>query len=159
MTSPALPAVHLRSVLAQVPTSITMVSAFVDGQPLGMVIGSFVGLSLDPPLVGISPQLTSTTWPRLREARELGISLLTEEQGDNIRQFSGPSDRRFTDVAWHGDGDAVFLNSSSVRLKVELAEEWPVGDHTLAVLRVLDASESLGAPPLVFHRSRTTTVA
>lgn len=158
MISPTLPAPNLRSVLAQVPTSITMVSALIDGQPLGMVIGSFVGLSLNPPLVGISPQLTSTTWPQLRRARELGISLLTEGQRDDIRQFSGPSNQRFTNVGWHADGDAVLLTSSSVHLKVELVEEWPAGDHSFAVLRVLAASESAGASPLIFHRSRTTTV-
>ena len=43
--------IALRPVLAQAPTPITAVAGLVDAQPTSMIVASFIGLSLDPPLV------------------------------------------------------------------------------------------------------------
>ena len=48
---------HFRSVMGQVPTCVTVVTAIVDGSPVAMVIGSFVSVSLDPPLAGFFGKL------------------------------------------------------------------------------------------------------
>src|SRR5699024_3526658 len=71
--------VALRPIHAQAPTPITAVAGLVDGKPTSMIVASFIGLSLDPPLVGVSIQDTSTTWPRLRQAGCIGISALAAE--------------------------------------------------------------------------------
>lgn len=159
MTSPALHTTHLRTILAHVPTSITAVAALVDGNPAGMICGSFVGLSLEPPLVGLSIQKTSSTWPLLRASDSLGISVLTEEHRGVVRQIAGPASQRFNNLDWRDDAGAVLLDGACAHLRTRLHAEVDTGDHILAVLEVLDATEFLASTPLVFHGSQITTVA
>ena len=46
-----------RLVLGHFPTGVTVVTAMVDGEPVGFTIGSFTSVSLDPPLVGFLPMI------------------------------------------------------------------------------------------------------
>lgn len=159
MTSPTLTGTHLRTVLAHAPTSIVALSSLIDGQPDGMIAGSFVGISLDPPLVGVAIQDTSSTWPRLRSADAIGISVLTEEHAQLVRQLAGPKEHRFDRVGWFTDGEAVHLDQCCAQLTTQLVDEIPIGDHILAVMRVIDAAEFSTTRPLVFHGSQVTTIA
>ena len=56
-----------RKVLGRYPTGVTLVTGMGDGEPLAMVIGSFVSVSMDPPLVGFLPGRDSHTWPLIQE--------------------------------------------------------------------------------------------
>lgn len=159
MTFPALHGAQLRTILAHVPTPVTALAAEIHGTPTGMVLGSFVGLSLDPPLVAVSIRKQSTTWPVLRDAAQLGVSVLTEDHADLVRQLAGPVEHRFEGVAWHSEEGAVLIDSACAHLRTRLVDEVDTGDHVLAVLRVVDATEYVAAPPLVFHGSRITTTA
>ena len=145
--------IALRPVLAQAPTLITAVAALVDAQPTSMIVAPFIGLSLDPPLVGVSILDTSTTWPRLREADSIGISALAAEHAGIIRQLAGPADKRFDGVSWTADGTAVLIDGSTATFTTRLVEEITTGDHTLAALEVLDAASYAEQAPLVFHNS------
>lgn len=77
-TTPLSPT-ELRSAWASIPTPITTLAAVVDGRPIGLIVGSYVGLSLEPALVAVSVQKTSRSWPLLRAADHLGISVLTAD--------------------------------------------------------------------------------
>lgn len=156
MTAAAPTSQSLRSALAGIPTPVTAVGAVIDGEPLGMVVGSFVGLSLDPPLVAISIQATSTTWPELRKQDRLGISVLNGAHTEVTRQLAGPRSQRFDGVPWSDDDGAVLLDESETRLSVHLINEVDTGDHSFAILEVDDISTGVladGEQPLVFHRS------
>lgn len=63
---------HFRNVMGQIPTCVTVVTAMVEGEPVAMVIGSFVSVSLDPPLAGFFCTTASETWQQLRGAEVLG---------------------------------------------------------------------------------------
>src|SRR5699024_9494753 len=145
--------IALRQVLAQAPTPITAVAGLVDAQPTSMIVASFIVLSLHRPLVVVSIQATSTTWPRLREASSIGISALAAEHAGIIRQLAGPADERFDGVSWTADGTAVLIDGSTATFTTRLVEEITTGDHTLAVLEVLDAASYAEQTPLVFHNS------
>ena len=71
-----------RQVMGQVPTVVTVVTAMVDQVPQAMVIGSFVSVSLDPPLAGFFCTTTSDTWQELRRAEVLGVNVLGAHQVD-----------------------------------------------------------------------------
>ena len=53
---------HFRAVLGHFPTGVTIVSGLADGQPIGFTVGSFMSISLDPPLVGFLAMHDSETW-------------------------------------------------------------------------------------------------
>jgi flavin reductase (DIM6/NTAB) family NADH-FMN oxidoreductase RutF len=71
---------HFRTVMGQVPTCVTVVAAMVDDAPVAMVIGSFVSVSLEPPLAGFFCTTTSSTWQQLKSADVMGVNVLAADQ-------------------------------------------------------------------------------
>ena len=52
-----------RQVLGHFPTGVTIITATeADGTPVGLTIGSFTSVSLEPPLVGFLPMVGSGRW-------------------------------------------------------------------------------------------------
>jgi flavin reductase (DIM6/NTAB) family NADH-FMN oxidoreductase RutF len=144
---------QLRRVFAAFPTGIAAVAAVIDGTPAGLAASSFVSVSLDPPLVSVCIAHTSTTWPVLREARRLGISVLGVHHERASRQLSSRVGERFAGLDWRATaGGAVLLCQASAWFECSIDQEIPAGDHDIVLLRVHDlgASEVM---PLVFHDS------
>ena len=123
-------------------------------QLTGMAASAFTTVSLDPPLVSLCVQNTSTTWPRLRSAPAIGVSVFARDQSDLCRQLAGPSDSRFDGIVPVGTDDgAVFIPDAAASLSCSLYNEIPAGDHTLVLLRIEALRYDAGVEPLVFHAS------
>ena len=59
-----------RKVLGHFPTGVSVVTATTaEGLPIGLTIGSFTSVSLDPPLVGFLPQVDSERWAAINATR------------------------------------------------------------------------------------------
>jgi flavin reductase (DIM6/NTAB) family NADH-FMN oxidoreductase RutF len=144
---------QLRRVFAAFPTGVAAVAAAIDGEPAGLAANSFVSVSLDPALVSVCIAHTSTTWPTLRTADRLGISVLGDHQESVSRQLSSRDGARFAGLNWRvTDEGAVLLGEASAWFDCSIEREIPAGDHDIVLLRVHDlgASEVM---PLVFHGS------
>lgn len=145
---------YLRRVYGAFPTGVTAVAAVVDGKPLGLAASSFTTVSLDPPLVSVCVAHTSSTWPTLRTAPRLGISILAAHQGQVVRRLAARGVDRFAGLAWRATyGNAVLIDGASGWLEVSIDQQVRAGDHDIIVLRVheLHAQDDVG--PLVFHAS------
>jgi flavin reductase (DIM6/NTAB) family NADH-FMN oxidoreductase RutF len=153
----ALEPLRLRRVFGSFPTGVTVVAAEVDGVPAGLAANSFVSVSLDPPMVSICVAHSSTTWPVLRRAARLGVSVLGAHQEHVGRQLSARNADRFAALQWRTSPDgAILLEGSSAWLDCAIVQEIPAGDHDIVVLRVHDLDADPAVPPLVFHGSRYT---
>jgi hypothetical protein len=75
-------------VLGHFSTGVAVVSAMHQGAPVGLAMGSFFSVSLDPPLVGFCAAKTSKTWPGIKEAGRFGVNVLTADQEALCRQFA-----------------------------------------------------------------------
>lgn len=149
----ALGPAQLREVFSAYPTGVAAVAAVVGSEPAGIAASSFVSVSLDPPLVSVCVAHTSTTWPMLRTARRLGISVLGAGQEAACRQLSSRSCARFAALSWRASGDgAVLIGGASAWLECSLEQEIPAGDHDIVLLRVHDLGIT-DVMPLVFHGS------
>jgi flavin reductase (DIM6/NTAB) family NADH-FMN oxidoreductase RutF len=152
MTS-TLEQAQLRQVFAAFPTGVAAVAAVVDGEPTGLAANSFVSVSLVPPLVSVCIGHSSTTWPGLRTAPRLGISVLGAHQETASRQLSSRDGERFAGLDWratpHG---AVLVCEASAWFDCSIEQEIPAGDHDIVLLSVHDLGAS-EAMPLVFHGS------
>lgn len=145
----------LRDTFATFPSGVAVVAAEVDGQPVGLLLSSFVTVSLDPPLVSVCVDHASTTWPRLRRAGRVGVSVLSEAHEGVARQFAGPAEGRFTDVDLHvRESGAVLVGASAGWFECDIHEEVPAGDHDVVLLRVHGHRPGETTQPLVFHGSR-----
>ncbi|WP_067494893.1 flavin reductase family protein [Actinoplanes sp. TFC3] len=146
---------QLRRVFGSFPTGVTALAALVGDAPTGLAANSFVSVSLDPPMVSVCVARTSTTWPRLREANRLGVSVLGAHQEHVGRQLSAQVADRFAALSWRASQDgAVLLEGSSAWLDCSIEREIPAGDHDIVLLRVHDLDADPAVPPLVFHGSQ-----
>ncbi|MER5348637.1 flavin reductase family protein [Streptomyces mirabilis] len=137
------------------PSGVTAVCAQVNGAPIGLAASSFTSVSIDPPLVSLCIAHSSTTWPALRAARRLGISVLAEEHADIATSLSSKSRDRFDRVEWMADDNhCVFVRGSTLWLDCSIASEVPAGDHNIVVLLVHSVVPYPDVSPLVFHGSQ-----
>lgn len=144
----------LRTVFGIFPTGVVAVAAEVDRKPLGLAASSFTSVSLDPPLASISIANTSKTWPDLRRAAHLGVTILADHHGDLARRLSGPVERRFDGVEIaHSGSDGVVVVDGLAQFDTSIYREVEAGDHTIVLLEVHAVAHVDAASPLVFHRS------
>ncbi|KAA8959051.1 flavin reductase family protein [Mycobacterium sp.] len=144
----------LREAFGHFPTGVVAVAAEVGGVREGLAASTFVPVSLDPPLVSFCVQNTSTTWPKLKKAPSLGISVLGEAHDAAVRTLAAKTGDRFAglDTVCRSSG-AVFIKGTSVWLESAIEQLVPAGDHTIVVLRVSDIQVDPEVAPIVFHRS------
>ncbi|NQX28976.1 flavin reductase family protein [Microbacteriaceae bacterium VKM Ac-2854] len=146
----------LRQAFSHFPSGVAAFAAEVDGRLEGMVASSFtVGVSMDPPLVLFAVQNTSTTWPVLRGARRLGVSVMGADHEGPARQLASRNKLgRFEnlDVA-RSEAGAVFIHGSPLWLECSVFAEIPAGDHHVVLLEVTALHNDATIAPLVFHGS------
>lgn len=145
----------LKAAFGAFPCGVVALCAEVDGERHAMVASSFtVGVSFDPPLVLFSAQNASETWPLLRRAERIGVSILGTEQDSACLQLSRRGIDRLAGVAvTAGSGGSLLLDGAPVWLECSLHAEAPAGDHTIVVLQVEATRVDADASPLVYHRS------
>jgi flavin reductase (DIM6/NTAB) family NADH-FMN oxidoreductase RutF len=145
---------QLRQALACFPSGVTAVCALVDRTPIGMAASSFTSVSVDPPLVSVCIQKTSTTWPLLKRAPRLGLSVLAEGHDAACLALARKEGDRFGGVEWDaGPRRSVFIRGCSAWLECSLFEEVEAGDHIIALLEVHGLDTAPDTPPLIFHGS------
>ncbi|MCK9931949.1 flavin reductase family protein [Frankia sp. Mgl5] len=146
---------RLRNVFGAFPSGVAAVAALVEGVPVGIAASSFTSVSLDPPLVSLCIGHTSSTWPALRAAPRLGLSILSAEQERAARQLAGRRGDRFAELRWRvTDDGAVLLDGASAWIETSIDQQVRAGDHDIVVLRVHDLDADHDISPLVFHASQ-----
>jgi flavin reductase (DIM6/NTAB) family NADH-FMN oxidoreductase RutF len=145
---------QLRKAFGIFPTGVVAVAAEVGGRLVGLAASSFTSVSLEPPLVSLSIANASTTWPDLRRATHLGVTVLADHHRVAARQLAGPLESRFEGllVALSDDG-AVTLTDGLAQFVTTIYQEVEAGDHTIVLLRLHAVEHADNSLPLVFHRS------
>jgi len=149
---------RLRQAFGIFPTGVVAVAAEVDGVTTGLAASSFTSVSLEPPLVSFSVARTSKTWPDLRRADHLGVTILAGHHGEVCRQLAGPVEHRFDGVPVTASEDgAVTLDEGLARFDCTIYREVEAGDHIIVLLELHAVEHSADdgdtGNPLVFHRS------
>ena len=145
---------EFRRVLGHFPTGVTVVTATDDGTPVGLAIGSFGSVSLDPPLVMFCPGRTSTSWPAIRRSGSFCVNILADDQAALSSLFAGSEPDKFAGVtrSTRATGSPVIDGCVAwIDCTVETVHE--AGDHWIVVGRVADLG--VGRPeagPLIFFK-------
>lgn len=146
----------LRQVLRYIPTSLAVVATMDGPQPLGCTVGSFVTVSLEPPLVAYFAMRSSKTLRAIRRQRTFSVNILAEDQADLADLFARPSVSRFRDVPWWRLASGrPRLGDALVVVDCDLERTRTIGDHTMVLGRVTGATvRRPGVEPLVFAQGR-----
>lgn len=146
----------LRDVFAAFPSGVVSLAAYANGQREGLAASTFtVGVSLDPPLVAFAVQNSSRTWPRLRQAERIGVSVLADDQDKITRQLAAKEGDRFAGIDLSvTESGAIFVDRCALWLETSVYAELPAGDHHMVLLEVHGVTSPSHREPLVFHRSQ-----
>jgi flavin reductase (DIM6/NTAB) family NADH-FMN oxidoreductase RutF len=144
----------LRNAFASFPSGVVAVAARVDGELVGMAASSFTSVSMDPPLVSICVQKSSSTWPRLALSNRIGISVLSDAHHVACQKLSSKEGDRFQDLAiTETEVGAVFIDGSSSHFDCSVWSEVSAGDHKIVLLHVKGIDVKPDCLPMVFHAS------
>jgi flavin reductase (DIM6/NTAB) family NADH-FMN oxidoreductase RutF len=145
---------EFRRVLGHVPTGVAAITAMSsDGTPLGIAIGSFTSVSLDPPLVGFLPAKTSDSWPKISVVSRFMANVLCTHQRAVCEAMSRKTGK-FDDVEWVvGRRGNPMINGCVAWIDCDVHSVTEAGDHffVLGRVRALEIGEC--TEPLVFYKS------
>ena len=144
----------LRKVFGHYPTGVVVAAAMNDGQPVGMAIGSFSSVSLDPPLVSFMADRSSTSFPGIREAGSFCVNVLAEDQETVCRTFAMRGADKFAGVGWSpapATGSPL-LDDVVAWVDCDIADVIEAGDHHIVLGRVRDLGASPQRSPLLFFQ-------
>ena len=143
----------VRALMRRFPAGVAVVTVDLEGEELGLTVGSLLSLSLEPPLVGVSIARTAAIHELLRRAGRFAVSLLAGGQEAPAQHFA----RGVPPIAlWRGierrpeSGAAPHLAGALGWLDCELWREYEAGDHTLFAARVVAVEHGRAGSPLVY---------
>ncbi|GAA4674098.1 flavin reductase family protein [Gordonia humi] len=154
-TAPDTVREHFREALSHFGSGVVVITAIdPTGEPVGMTVGSFTSISLEPPLVGFFAAHTSTTLPRVLGGGTFCVNVLSETQHDLARAFARSGTAKFAGVEWTpGVGGAPRLAGAHAWIDATIDVRHTIGDHELIVGAVDGLLVPRTSDPLVFHRS------
>jgi flavin reductase (DIM6/NTAB) family NADH-FMN oxidoreductase RutF len=139
-----------RQVMGHFPTGVVIVAA---PGPVGTAIGSFISLSLDPPLVAFTVQKTSSTWPRIRDAGVFCVSVLAEDQEAVCRAFAQSGADKFAGIGYATmTSGAPRINDCTAWMDCDVDAVHEAGDHDIVVGRIREMGIERETKPLIFFR-------
>lgn len=153
--TPAQPDLDLmKQVNRQFVTGVTVVTAMDGEQPRGLAVNAFSSISLEPPMVMVCVQRTSSTYECLFRASHLAINILSTEQLDVVNRFASKSQDKFSGLDWEsGKFGSPLISRSSARMEVEIRERLQASTHTIFICRVVDAAVT-DLHPMVYSAGR-----
>ncbi len=153
---PTIDPALFRQVLGHFPTGVTVVTAAGADGPVGVAIGSFASISLDPPLVGFFLGTGSGSWAPMHEAGHFCVNVLCADQQELCGVMASKAEDKFDGVSWEAAADtgAPILPGVHAAIDCAIAQVVELGDHNLIVGRVLSLEPRRDAPPMVFYKGQ-----
>jgi flavin reductase (DIM6/NTAB) family NADH-FMN oxidoreductase RutF/DNA-binding IclR family transcriptional regulator len=143
-----------RTVLGRFPTGVVVVTAMSGQGPVGMAVGSFTSVSLDPPMVAFLPDRRSRTAALIREAGTFCVNVLSAEQAELCRRFAASGADKFAGVAWQPAevSGAPRLAAAVAWIDCDVAAVHDAGDHHIVVGDVRGLGLLEPGDPLLFYQ-------
>ena len=156
---------RFRQVLGHLPTGVVIVTGLdAQAQPVGVTIGSFVSVSLDPPFVGFFIG-KSRSWPDISQGTLFCANVLSDAQTELCWRFAkDPVDgatNRFDGLEWQKSANGSPILSgilASIDCTVESVTQ--VGDHRFVLGRVTSLNTTdVTNNAMVFYKGKVGGVA
>lgn len=152
-SQPAINPDVFRNVLGHFPTGVTAVTAMSPDGPVGMAIGSFTSVSLDPPLVAFLPTKDSTTYQQIAAAGSFCVNVMGHSQLEVCGVMASRRDDKFEGVSWRpGPTGSPIIEGSVAYIDCEIHAIHDGGDHDIVVGRVVELDVMDDAAPLLFFK-------
>jgi flavin reductase (DIM6/NTAB) family NADH-FMN oxidoreductase RutF len=152
--SKAIDPALFRETLGHYPTGVAVVTAIAEtGKPVGMVVGTFSSVSLDPPLIAFFPAGTSKSFKQLRTARTFAVNVLAADQEPLCRQLATSEADKFEGVRWRpGPLGSPILENVVSWIECTFEQMREAGDHYIVLGRVHELAVERSTLPLLFFQ-------
>lgn len=141
-----------------VPTVVTVVmfDQQDEAKPVGITIGSFVSLSLEPPLVCFNIMKSARIHPTALRATHFVVHVLRDDQSDLSDRFAMPHFSKDDQLDGVGLADGPFgfpvLDDALVRFDCSMEAIHDAGDHSILIGRIQAILEGRPGRPVVYHQ-------
>ncbi len=147
---------EFRQGMRHVPTVVTVVTFDAKEGPIGLTIGSFVSLSLDPPLVCFNVQKESDIHDHIVKAPHFLVHVLKDDQATVSDRFADSAlttrDTIDTNLVEVGPRNIPTLKAYLVRFECKQWAVYDGGDHSIILGSVVKIEEGDAARPIVYHQ-------
>ena len=142
--------------MRRLPAPVCVLTLVDQGRPTGLTVGSFVSLSLRPPLVGVSINREAQIHEPMRETEIFAVNLLAADQDGVAQHFarSVPPIAMWRGIRVRPGSEPPLLEGAAGWLTCRRAQDVPVGDHTLFVAEVLRVEPGAPGPALAYVGQR-----
>ncbi|HLI06787.1 MAG TPA: flavin reductase family protein [Ktedonobacteraceae bacterium] len=149
-----------RTTMARFATGVTVVTTRLDHACFGLTVNAFCSVSLNPPLILVSLDLTSQTYAAICRSGVFAVNVLTQEQEQLALRFARKDlqSKTFGDIPLHTGGTTgvPLFAEALARIECRVAHEYPGGDHALVLGEVVSVDycdDRLANEPLLYYRS------
>jgi flavin reductase (DIM6/NTAB) family NADH-FMN oxidoreductase RutF len=143
-----------RDVLRSWASGVTVVTTRAGDKMHGMTVSAFSSVSLDPPLVLVCANQSSTTHGVIEEGGLFTVNILAAHQADisNVFASSENEDSRLESVSWsEGETGTPLIDEALACLECRVTSAHQEGSHTIYVGQVA-AVHTTDAEPLLYYQ-------
>ena len=153
LSRPDIDPARFRQLLGRFATGVTILTVRgPGGRPAGMTASSLASVSLQPPLVSVCLDHAAELHDLIVAAPELVVNVLESRQEELARRFADKHEDRFDGVGYHvGPDGQILLDGALAHLECQQFAQYPGGDHTIVVGRVIGGDAHEGHP-LTYYR-------
>jgi flavin reductase (DIM6/NTAB) family NADH-FMN oxidoreductase RutF/DNA-binding GntR family transcriptional regulator len=143
---------EFRDVIGHFASGVTVITSRHDGEPKGTTASAVTSLSLEPPMVIVCLNKTSSTGQAVSASGRFAVNILGEDQASEAMSFAKKEGDKFSGVAMNdGACGEPLLADALATLECHVAEEMTGGTHSVFFGEVERASARAGAPLAYFR--------
>lgn len=149
--------VKFKAVMGNYPSGVAIVtSKNKDSEPVGILINSFVSISIKPNLVMWSIGHNSRMYEQFENTDKYTINLLAGDQSSLLKDFTRPFEDRFKDIEWTYDHDTdPIIHGTYASLECVKVSKFDAGNHTMYIGEVKNIHFNEDLPPLLYHQRQS----
>ncbi len=142
-----------RQAMGNVATPVSVVTTIEDGLPHGTTVSAFASLSMEPAMLLVSLDNSSTLLPRLTVGARFGVNILASHQDQIALRFAQKRESKFGDIPWFVEDEAPRLVDAHAWVALDVTSLIVAGDHTIVIGAVVNAQASIGTPLTYYQRA------
>jgi flavin reductase (DIM6/NTAB) family NADH-FMN oxidoreductase RutF len=143
-----------RDVIGRFASGVTVITTKDAETDHGTTASAVSSLSMDPPMILVCLNRTSSTQAAILGAGVFAVNILAEDQGELAYRFAKKGQDKFAAVPIdRGVSGVPLLRDALAHIECEIKETVAGGTHTVFLAQVVQAAAKDG-PPLTYFRGR-----
>ncbi len=140
-----------RDFFGQLPTGVTAIVARSAEGPVGLIVGTFSSVSLNPPLVSFMVTSNSRSWLAVKAHGCFTANILAADQRGLSQTLAGWSPDKFRNVAFADDKSGI-ISGCLAWADCRFEREVEAGDHTIVLAQPRELRVVRATRPLIFFQ-------